>query len=150
MIAAAEPWPNRARTNTPIDGANPQPIDANTKSASPKPNARRAPTRSATAPDVNSSPANINVYPSTTHCRPLIPPPRSSRIDGNATFTTTASNVTTKNPSSAAANVPAERASPDGSVTVDRCSVASSTTPILRAATTINQGRLIEVLPAPP
>jgi hypothetical protein len=35
----------------------------------------------------------------------LIPPPRSSRIDGNATFTTTASNVATKNPSSAAANV---------------------------------------------
>src|SRR4051812_25324164 len=34
-----------------------------------------------------------------------MPPPRSSRMEGRATFTTTASTVTTKNPTTAAASV---------------------------------------------
>ncbi len=105
MTAAAAPCTSRAVTSTPRPGARPQAAEASTNPATPAPNARRAPIRSASAPADSSSAANISVYPAATHCRPLIPPPKSARTDGSATLTTVASSVTTKNPSTAAASV---------------------------------------------
>jgi hypothetical protein len=43
----------------------------------------------------------MSVYPSTTHWSPVMPPPRSDPIAGNATLTTRASSVTMKKPSTA-------------------------------------------------
>jgi hypothetical protein len=98
ITAAAAPCANRAATNAARLGARPQAVDAVTNTATPTPKARRAPVRSVSAPADSSTAATISVYPSTTHCDPAIPPPNSRRIDGNATLTTTASRVITKNP----------------------------------------------------
>jgi DNA-binding MarR family transcriptional regulator len=105
ITAAAAPCPNRATMSAPRLGARPQAAEAATNTPSPAANARRAPTRSVSAPADSSSAANISVYPSTTHCSPVMPPPRSPRIEGRATLTTTASRVITKKPSTAAARV---------------------------------------------
>ena len=103
IAAAAAPCTDRATISAASDGASPQAAEAIVNSPSPPQKARRAPIRSDSDPADSSSAANISVYPSTTHCRPVIPPASSRRISGSATFTITASRVTMKNPSSAAA-----------------------------------------------
>jgi hypothetical protein len=109
--AADPPCTNRATTSAVRLGASPQAAEATANTTRPPANARRAPTRSASAPADSSSVANISVYPSSTHCRPVIPPPRSCRIDGTAMLATRASSVIMKKPSTAAARVQAGRAS---------------------------------------
>jgi hypothetical protein len=111
ITAAAAPWTSRATTSRPSVGAAPQVTDATVNSATPTVKARRAPNLSARDPEDRSRAANSRVYPSTTHCRPVMPPPRPSRIDGRATLTTTASRVTTKKPRIAAARAKAARGS---------------------------------------
>src|SRR6516164_3337676 len=112
ITAAPALWANRAATSALMAGASPHAAEARTNTASPAPNARRAPNRSDTDPADSSRAANISVYPSTTHCSPVIPPPRPARIDGNATLTTTASRVIMKKPSTAAASVKPGLAAP--------------------------------------
>lgn len=85
--------------------ASPQAAEAATKMPRPTPKARRAPMRSERDPDESRNAANIRVYPSTIHCEPVIPPPRSCLILGKATFTTTASRVIMKKPSTDEARV---------------------------------------------
>ncbi len=86
-------------------GARPHAAEAAANTGSPAPNTRRAPNRSEADPADSSSAPNISAYPSTTHCSPVIPPPSPARMDGSATFTTTASRVIMKKPSTAAASV---------------------------------------------
>src|SRR3954468_779144 len=54
-----------------------------------------------------------------------MPPPRSRRIEGSATLTTTASRVTTKKPSTAAASAAPDRA-PVGAAAPDRAPVGAA------------------------
>jgi hypothetical protein len=61
ITAAAARCTNRAATSTPIDGASPQAAEASTNRPMPRPNVRRAPTRSDSASAESSSAANISV-----------------------------------------------------------------------------------------
>src|SRR5215210_7598586 len=86
-----------------------------------------------------------------------MPPPKSPRIDGSATFTTTASKVITKNPSTAAASdsaavsvAPTAASPPEVRGFRKSVRVASGTKPIVRPARRDGQVTLIGVLPAPP
>ena len=56
--AAAVPCTNRAATSA---GASPHAVDATTKTATPRPHARRAPIRSVSAPAESRNAANISV-----------------------------------------------------------------------------------------
>jgi hypothetical protein len=105
IAAAAAPCTNRAATSRPRVGARPHATEASTNNTMPPPKARLAPSRSDSDPAVSSRAANIRVYPSTTHCSLATPPPRSCRMVGRVTLTTTASRVMVKKPSSAAIKV---------------------------------------------
>lgn len=61
ITAAAAPWTKRATTSAPSLGARPQAAEATTNTASPVVKARRAPTRSESAPAENNSAANRSV-----------------------------------------------------------------------------------------
>src|SRR5262249_30781930 len=82
------PWNARERLRKVGSGESPQSRDAAEKIASPKAKSRRRPNRSASDPAVSTSAASVSAYASTTHCRSLKLAPRSSRIEGSATFTT--------------------------------------------------------------
>src|SRR6266571_6275937 len=145
ITAAAAPCTILAAISAPIAGASPHAADTRANSPTPAPNARRAPARSESAPADSSSAANSSVQPSTTHCSPVIPPPRSARIEGKATLTTTASSVTTKNPSTAAASAATAWRDRRGGVingagrprvviTVSPAGVAAATAPVADAS----------------
>jgi hypothetical protein len=82
-----------------VVGANAQPVDASRNKAIPQPSAFFAPMRSDRLPADSSSAANINVYPSITHCCAVVPPPSSLSMLGRATLTIKMSSVIRKNPS---------------------------------------------------
>ena len=99
IMAAAAPWTNRAAMSALVVGANAQPVDASRNKAIPHPSALFAPMRSDRLPADSSSAANINVYPSITHCCAGVPPPSSLSMLGSATLTIKMSRVIKKNPS---------------------------------------------------
>ena len=94
--AAPVPCTSRMPTSTPMPGASAQPAEATVNRASPARNTRRGPNRSPATPADSSSAAKASVYPSTAHCSPVTPPPRSRLIAGSARFTAVASRITMK------------------------------------------------------
>ena len=99
IVAAASPWTNLAAMRAPVVGANAQAVDASRNKAIPQPRALFAPMRSERLPADSNSAANINVYPSITHCCADVPPPSSWSMLGRATLTIKLSRVIRKNPS---------------------------------------------------
>lgn len=91
-------------------------------------------------------------------CSPVTPPPRSCRIEGSATFTTTTSNVMMKNPSTAAANVARESDSFDSLDIVTSVGVwaavlvggAALTTLLLAAVAAVVTASVMASMQAPP
>ena len=91
------PWPARAATSTPADGARPHANDPTANTTSPAMNTRRRPTRSAARPPSNKNPTKgqqIAVHDPLQ--AGLAEPPRSRWIDGRATLTISPSSTTRK------------------------------------------------------
>ena len=93
--ATAPPMPCTARavTSMPCEVERPQRSEASVKSPIPNRNRRRWPYRSPSRPPRSSRPPNVSVYAFTTHASDDSLNPRSSRIDGSATFTIVASST---------------------------------------------------------
>src|SRR4051794_4186063 len=91
VSAPPTPCTKRAAISTAWLSARAQANDAEVKTANPIRKTRRWPTRSPTRPASRSRPPNAIRYALTTHARLLWEKPRSSWIDGSATFTTVAS-----------------------------------------------------------
>jgi hypothetical protein len=93
MNAAPMPWTARPPTSQASLCEKPmKPLDS-AKVTTPKRNIRRRTNRSPRRPPVTSSTANASVYAFTVHSRPETVAPRSSWIDGSATFTTVLSSM---------------------------------------------------------
>src|SRR4051812_31279472 len=92
--APPRPWTARAPISMPCEVDSPPSSDAPAKSSSPAMKTRRRPSRSAARPPRSRKPAKVSVYALTTHCRLLALKPRSSRIEGSATFTIETSRMT--------------------------------------------------------
>src|SRR4051812_11813958 len=91
VMAPPTPWAKRAAISMPWLCATPHSSDATVKSARPSMNTRLRPTRSPSRPASSSSPPKLIRYAFTTQARLDCEKPRSSWIDGRATFTTVAS-----------------------------------------------------------
>jgi hypothetical protein len=94
--STAAPSPLSARDSTRADRleAKPPARLAAVKMASPAMNIRRRPNRSEARPPSSRNPPSASVYALTTHWRSEALMPRSSRIDGRATFTIEMSRTT--------------------------------------------------------
>lgn len=103
--AAPAPCTPRDTTNIPTSVDTPHAIEATVKITSPVRNTRRPPKRSANDPLVSRNTANVNAYPSNTHCSPAKSTPKLARTSPNATFTTVRSNVSMNVPSVTNASV---------------------------------------------
>ena len=87
--ATAPPTPCTARAaiSTPCDSASPQQIEAIVNSAMPPMNSVRWPYRSPRRPPRSRNPPNVSRYAFTTHASEVDEKPRSSLMEGSATFT---------------------------------------------------------------
>ena len=87
MIAAPKPWSARAPISDGSFQASAARSDAAVNTASPAMNRRRRPMRSAARPPSSRKPPNTSAYALITHCRFCCENPRSTWIEGRATFT---------------------------------------------------------------
>ena len=85
--APPTPCTARAATSMPWLVDRPQTTEAAVKSAIPARNIRRCPNRSPRRPPRSRKPPNVSRYAFTTQASEVSVKPRSSRIDGSATFT---------------------------------------------------------------
>jgi hypothetical protein len=80
-------------TSHACDVARPQASEASVNSAIPIKNRRRWPNRSPSRPPSSRKPPNVSRYALTTQASDVSVKPRSSLIDGRATFTIVASST---------------------------------------------------------
>ena len=93
VIAPPAPWRNRAATSHACDCARPHSSDAPLNTTSPARKIVRREMRSPIRPASISRPPNAIRYALTTQARSELEYPRSSWIDGSATFTTVTSST---------------------------------------------------------
>jgi hypothetical protein len=93
VSAPPAPCTNRAAMSMAGLTAAPQATDAAVNTASPARKIRRWPARSPSRPASSSRPPNAIRYALITQASPEAEKPRSSRIDGSATFTIVASST---------------------------------------------------------
>jgi hypothetical protein len=93
VMAPPTPCRNRAPTSIHWLLATPQSNDATVNTANPATNTVRRPTRSPRRPASRSRPPKAIRYALTTQARLALENPRSSWIDGSATFTTVTSST---------------------------------------------------------
>ena len=93
MNAAPTPCTARPATSQAWSGARPMAALESAKTTTPKRNMRRRPKMSPSRPPVTSRTANVSVYALTVHSRPESVAPRSSWMEGSATFTTVLSSM---------------------------------------------------------
>ena len=98
LIAPPMPCTNRAATSISWLCARPHSSEATVNTPSPARNTRRRPIRSPSRPASSSSPPNAIRYAFTTHARLDCEKPRSSCIEGSATFTTVTSSTIISTP----------------------------------------------------
>lgn len=104
MAAAATPRPARRAISCPA------PVTATThrlstpKTASPTSRTRRRPSRSAIDPAVSSRPPKVSEYALVTHCRAVVPLPRSRPMVGRAIDSSVLSTISTKKARQSAAS----------------------------------------------
>ncbi len=96
--APPSPCTARAATSMPWLVASPHVIEASVKSVTPPRNMRRCPNRSPSRPPRSRKPPNVSRYALTTHASDVSEKPRSSRIDGSATFTIVVSSTIIRSP----------------------------------------------------
>ncbi len=96
--APPSPCTARAATSWPCDVASPQARDAAVKSEMPTRNMRRCPNRSPSRPPSRRNPPKVSRYALTTQASPVSEKPRSSLIDGSATFTIVPSRTIIRSP----------------------------------------------------
>ena len=94
MIAAPRPWNARAAISDSSDHARPASSEATVNATRPTRNSRRRPITSASRPPSSRKPPKTRAYALTTHCRLSSENPRSTWIDGSATFTIAMSRTT--------------------------------------------------------
>ena len=94
MSAAPRPCRPRQKMRTSELGASPFRSDATVKITTPMRKIRLRPTRSPARPPSSRKPPKTSVYALTIHCRSASDIPRSSWIEGSATFTIVASRIT--------------------------------------------------------
>ena len=87
MIAAPRPWSARAPISDGSFHASAATSEAAVNTMSPAKNMRRRPRRSAARPPRSRKPPKTSAYALITHCRFCCENPRSTWIDGRATFT---------------------------------------------------------------
>ena len=97
-IAPPTPCAARAINRNSCEFATPQASEAAVKSAIPIRNSRRCPKRSPSRPPSSRKPPNVSRYAFTTHASDVCEKPRSSRIDGRATFTIVPSSTIIRSP----------------------------------------------------
>jgi hypothetical protein len=125
MRAAPAPWTTLATISSVPELESPHHSDASVKTAIPVTKSSRRPYASASFPPISMSDANVRAYPATIHSSSERPTPRSSWIDGNATFTTVLSSMIMKSPNETAASVHHLRFSPWNSFGLIRQSSSS-------------------------
>ncbi len=94
MIAAPSPCMARAPIRGPSPQAKPETSEAVVKRTTPTRNIRRRPRRSAARPPSSRKPPKNSAYALITHCKFSWEKPRSSLIEGRATFTIAMSSTT--------------------------------------------------------
>ena len=94
MIAAPSPWKARAVMSDASDQARPAKSEARVKTTRPPRKIRLRPRRSAERPPRSRNPPKKSAYALITHCRFSWENPRSTWIDGSATFTMAMSRTT--------------------------------------------------------
>ena len=94
MTAAPRPCNARAEINEASDHARPAKSEASVKRMSPARKIRLRPSRSAARPPRSRKPPKTSAYALMTHCRFCCENPRSTWIEGNATFTIAMSRTT--------------------------------------------------------
>src|SRR3954454_21637278 len=87
------PWMKRAATSVSCDHAMPHSSEATVKTPRPAISTLLRPSRSPNRPESSSRPPKAMRYALTTHARLDCEKPRSSWIDGSATFTTVTSST---------------------------------------------------------
>src|SRR5215211_261320 len=96
--APPSPCTARAPTRNTCEPARPQPSEAGVKSVIPTRNSRRYPKRSPNRPPSRRKPPNVSRYAFTTQASEVSEKPRSSLIDGSATFTIVESKTIIRSP----------------------------------------------------
>jgi hypothetical protein len=94
ITAAPRPWSERAVISDASDHARPAKSDASVKTTRPARKSFRRPSRSAARPPSSKKPPNTSAYALITHCRFSSENPRSTLMDGSATFTIAMSRTT--------------------------------------------------------
>jgi hypothetical protein len=94
MIAAPSPWNARAVMSDASDQARPAKSEERVKTTRPPRKIRLRPRRSADRPPRSRNPPKKSAYALITHCRFSCENPRSTWIDGSATFTMAMSRTT--------------------------------------------------------
>src|SRR6266508_2408580 len=94
MIAAPSPWTPRAPISDASDHARPAKSEASVNTTIPTRKIRRRPIRSAARPPRSRKPPKKSAYALITHWRFSCENPRSTLIEGNATFTIAMSRTT--------------------------------------------------------
>ena len=94
MIAAPRPWIERAPISDASLHARPASSEPTAKTTRPDMNMRRRPSMSAARPPSSRKPPKTSAYALITHCRFSSEKPRSTWIDGSATFTIAMSSTT--------------------------------------------------------
>src|SRR3954451_7396771 len=105
ISAAPTPCTVRAAISDVAPAASPHHSDEPVKMTRPAMKIARRPRRSASFPPVSRSTPNVSAYAFTTHSSSEMLIPRSSRIDGSATFTTVLSSMIMNRPTATAASV---------------------------------------------
>ena len=98
LTAPPIPWTKRAPISIGCAKESPQSTDAPVKIVRPTRYTRLRPNRSPTRPASNSSPPKAIKYALTTHASPDCEKPRSTWIDGSATFTIVMSTTIKRKP----------------------------------------------------
>jgi hypothetical protein len=94
MTAAPRPWKPRAAISDASLQARPASSDESVKRIVPPMNTRRLPSRSAARPPSSRNPPKKSAYALITHWRFSCEKPRSTWIEGRATFTIAMSSTT--------------------------------------------------------
>jgi hypothetical protein len=96
--APPSPWTARAAIRNSCDEATPHASEAAVKRPMPDRNMRRWPKRSPSRPPSSRKPPKVSRYAFTTQASDVCEKPRSSRIDGSATFTIVPSRTIIRSP----------------------------------------------------
>ena len=96
--APPTPCTARATTSAPWDWARPHTDEASVNSVIPPRKSRRWPNRSPSRPPSSRNPPKVIMYALTTHASDACENPRSSRIEGSATFTIVTSSTIIRSP----------------------------------------------------